>query len=126
MPTLSEDTLATLEEHAEACDDARKALDDALSHAEAAGLSDAAVRDVADAIQKWQTAQEGFMDAVAHSEVTDVSTASLLLKSTTGTDPSNARCGIPGAYVEGTDQPFPLDLGGTRGQALTTAAMEHL
>jgi hypothetical protein len=126
MPSLSDSTLAALEEHAEACNDARGALDDALDAADADGLSDDALREVAAALRDWQAAQQAFMDAVAASEVSDPSTASLLLKNATGTDPSNARCGIPGAYVDGTDQPFNLDLSGTRGQALTTAAMDYL
>mgnify|MGYP006270093095 FL=1 len=126
MPSLSDDTLAALESHVETCDDARDALEDALDAAEAQGLSDDTLRDVADALRTWRSAQQQFMDAVAASEVTDLSMASLLLKNDTGTDPSNARCGIPGAFVDGANQPFPLDLSGTRGQALTTAAMEHL
>lgn len=126
MPSLSDDTLSALEQHAEACSAARHSLDTALDAAEQQGLSKDTLTTIADALRTWQSAQQRFMDAVAASEVTDVSMASLLLKNATGTDPADARCGIPGAYVEGADQPFPVDMTGTRGQALTTAAMEHL
>ena len=124
---LSDDTVRELEQHAAACDAARASLDDALDTAESAGtLDDNVLRSVAAALKDWRDAQQAFMDAVDRSEAPDVPMAALLLKQTADVDVANARCGLPGAPVEGTDQPFDLDMTGTRGQALTTAAMEVL
>jgi len=50
--------------------------------------------------------------------------ASLFLKNKRDVDATNARRGIPGAHVDGTDQPFDLDLTGTRGTILMNAVME--
>lgn len=124
---LSDDTIATLERHAAACDDARAALEDALDEAERAGTLDtAALRPVGRALKDWRDAQQAFMEAVEQSEAPDVPMAALLLKQTADVDVSNARRGLPGASVEGANQPFDIDMTGMRGQALTTAAMEVL
>lgn len=124
---LSDDTVTALDRHVEACDAARAALDEALDAAEAEGtLDDATLRPVAEALKDWRDAQQAFMHAVEQSETPDVPMASMLLMRTAEVDASNARCGLPGAPVDGTDQPFNLDMTGMRGQALTTAAMEVL
>ncbi|NBB74296.1 MAG: hypothetical protein GVY35_11535 [Bacteroidetes bacterium] len=124
---LSDDTIATLEQHAAACDAARAALEDALDTAEQSGaLDDDTLRPVAAALKEWRDAQQGFMDAVAASEAPDVPMAALLLKQTADVDVSNARRGLPGASVDNADQPFDIDMTGMRGQALTTAAMDVL
>lgn len=129
---ISDETLQKLERHVDACDEARDALQDALDDAESVGpdaSSDeraAALRPVADAVGAWRDAQQGFMEAVEASEAPDVPMAALFLKNNADIDASNARRGLPGAPVEGTDQPFDLDLSGTRGTILTNAIMEHL
>jgi hypothetical protein len=61
---------------------------------------------------------------VEASEAPDVPMAALFLKNNADVDATNARRGLPGAHVEGTDQPFDLDLTGTRGTILTNAIME--
>jgi hypothetical protein len=124
---LSDDTIATLEHHATACDAARSALEAALDDAEEAGsLGDDTLRPVAVALKEWRDAQQAFMDAVDQSEAPDVPMAALLLKQTADVDVSNARRGLPGASVDNADQPFDIDMTGMRGQALTTAAMDVL
>lgn len=124
---LSDETVAELEQHAEACDAAREALDEALDAADAADtLDEKVLRPVGVALKDWRDAQQAFMDTVEQSEAPDVPMAAMLLKQTADVDASNARRGLPGAPVEGTDQPFDLDMTGMRGQALTTAAMEVL
>lgn len=129
---LSDDVAQELEQHAEACTAARKALETALDKAESLSHGmpdaerDALLAPVAEALSDWQAAQQRFMNAVERSEAPNVSTAALLLKNNLEVDTTNARCGLPGAHVDGADQPFVLDLTGTRGQALTTAAMEYL
>lgn len=124
---LSDDTMTELEQRVEACDAARIALDEALDAAARADAMDGeALRPVAVALKDWRDAQQAFMDAVAQSEAPDVPMAALLLKQTADVDATNARRGLPGAAVDGTDQPFDLDMSGMRGQALTTAAMEVL
>lgn len=124
---LSDATIASLEEHAAACDEARAALEDALDAAEQAGsLDEASLHPVGQALKNWRDAQQAFMDAVDASEAPDVPMAALLLKQTADVDVSNARRGLPGAAVEGANQPFDIDMTGMRGQALTTAAMEVL
>jgi len=127
MTTLSDETIAALERAVADCDAARSDLEDALDAAEEAGQpTDNHLRDVAEALTHWQEAQEQFMDAVAESEAPDPSMAAMLLKRTADVDATNARMGLPGAHVDGADQPFELDMTGTRGQALTTAAMNYL
>lgn len=124
---LSDDTVNELERHVEACDAAREALEDALDAADAADtLDDDVLRPVAVALKDWRDAQQAFMEAVERSEAPDVPMAALLLKQTADVDATNARRGLPGASVDGTDQSFDLDMTGMRGQALTTAAMEVL
>lgn len=124
---LSDDTVTQLEQHVEACDAARTALDEALDAAAQANAMDGeALRPVAGALKDWRDAQQAFMNAVAQSEAPDVPMAALLLKQTADVDATNARRGLPGAAVDGTDQPFDLDMSGMRGQALTTAAIEVL
>lgn len=126
-PMLSDDTTRELERHVEACDAARAALDEALDATEAAGTTDVdTLRPVAAALKDWRDAQRAFMDAVERSEAPDVPMAAMLLMHTAEVDTSNARCGLPGAPVDGTDQPFDLDLTGMRGQALTRAATDVL
>ena len=127
---LSDESLQTLERHVNACDEARDELQDALDAAESVGRDapaekkTEALEPVADALRKWQSAQQAFMDAVEESEAPDVPMASLFLKNDADVDATNARRGLPGAHVEGTDQPFDLDLTGTRGTILTNAIME--
>jgi hypothetical protein len=127
---LSDDTLNELEQHVNACDEAREKLQEALDDAESVG-SDAPAEDkaaalepVADAIKQWRDHQQAFMDAVEESEAPDVPMAALFLKNNADVDATNARRGLPGAPVDGTDQPFDLDLTGTRGTILTNAIME--
>jgi len=66
------------------------------------------------------------MALVADAPVDDAPTAAMLLKMNHGIDASNARRGIPGVPVEGTDQPFNLEMSGARGMVLTTAATEYV
>lgn len=127
---LSDDTLKDLERHVTACDDARDTLQDALDRAEDVGPEAsaedraAALDPVADAVRQWRDAQQAFMAAVDASDAPDVPMASLFLKNKRDVDATNARRGIPGAHVDGTDQPFDLDLTGTRGTILMNAVME--
>jgi len=129
MDTLSDKSIAALEDAVGTCDAARSDLEDALDAAEQAGGAHSdgeRLEAVADALSRWQDAQEAFMDAVAESEVPDPGMAAMLLKRKADVDSANARMGLPGAHVDGADQPFELDMTGSRGQALTTAAMEYL
>lgn len=129
MNTLSDESITALERAAGECDAARADLEDALDAAERAGghrPDEDHLEAVAEALSHWQEAQEAFMEAVAESEVPDPSMAAMLLMRTADVDASNARMGLPGAHVDGADQPFELDMTGSRGQALTTAAMEYL
>jgi hypothetical protein len=127
---LSDDTLQELERHVNACDEARDQLQSALDEAEDVGTDApaetkaAALEPVAEAIKQWRNHQEAFMDAVEASEAPDVPMAALFLKNNADVDATNARRGLPGAHVEGTDQPFDLDLTGTRGTILTNAIMQ--
>ncbi len=127
---LSDDVVNELERYVTACDAARDALEEALDRAEASGTSagqqEPVLEQVAQALKRWQKAQKQFMATVAHSSVSDVPMAALLLKKHEEIDASNARRGLPGASVEGTDQPFDIDLTGRRGSVLTTVAMEYL
>lgn len=129
---LSDDLLAELEDHVDACDAARDALEAALDDAETLGPDTSpdtrtdVLQAVADALGNWRDAQRQFMDAVERGDVPNAQMAALFLKNDADVDASNARRGLPGAHVDGADQPFDVDLSGTRGQALTTAAMEYL
>jgi hypothetical protein len=120
---IDDDTLEELTAAVDACDEAQTALAEALDAAEA---DDGNLDPVGAALANWRDAQEDFMSAVEASGVSDPATAALLLKTNHGVDAANARCGIPGADVEGADQPFPLDLSGTQGMVLTEAATEYL
>jgi hypothetical protein len=126
---LDDESLNELKTAVHSCDDARAALSDALSTADAhedAHADPSALEPVGTALAAWRDAQERFMTAVEASGASDPATAALLLKTNHGVDASNARCGIPGTDVEGADQPFPLDLSGAQGMLLTQAATEHL
>ena len=65
---LSDDTIATLEQHATACDEARAALEDALDDAEQAGSLDDAVavfaREAATGSLRFVDAEENGVDSV--------------------------------------------------------------
>lgn len=127
---LSDDIVKEMERHVQACDEARAALNRALSTAEGRGLDSpddrtAALKPVAAALKDWRDAQRRFMETVERSEAPSVPMAALLLKNDAGVDATNARRGLPGASVEGTDQPFDVDLSGIRGQILTEAT-DHL
>jgi hypothetical protein len=80
---------------------------------------------VADALRDWRDAQQAFMNTVEQSGAPNVEMAALLLKSNHGVDSDNARRGLPGASVEGANQPFDVDTTGMRGEVLTRA-LDHL
>lgn len=116
-----------MESAVEACDAAREELEAAIELAEShGGTEEEHLKSVAAAIEDWRDGQRQFMDAVAESEAPDVSTAAMLLKTNHAIDSSNARRGLPGVHVDGANQPFDLDMTGTRGTVLTTAVMEHV
>lgn len=127
---LADDTVDDLTDAVRACDQAREALLEALDAADASGggtQSDPSdLVPVGAALEDWRDAQQQFMTAIEDTGASDPATAALLLQTNHGVDASNARCGIPGTDVEGADQPFPLDLSGAQGMALTRAATEHL
>jgi hypothetical protein len=127
---LADDTVDDLTDAVRACDQAREALLEALDAADASGggaQSDPSdLAPVGAALEDWRDAQQQFMTAIEDTGASDPATAALLLQTNHGVDASNARCGIPGTDVEGADQPFPLDLSGAQGMALTRAATEHL
>ncbi len=126
---MTDETIAELEAAVEACDDAREALIEALDAADRHGGApddEAVLEPVGEALTDWRDAQQRFMQAVGASDTPDVATAAMMLKTNHGIDATNARRGLPGVHVEGTDKPFNLDLSGTRGTALTTAAMEYV
>lgn len=126
---LADDTVDTLTAAVRACDQAREALLEALDGADASGGAQPDSSDLAPvgaALEDWRDAQQQFMTAIEDTGASDPATAALLLQTNHGVDASNARCGIPGTDVEGADQPFPLDLSGAQGMALTRAATEHL
>jgi len=126
---MTDETVAELEAAAEACDAAREALEDALAAVDrhdGAPDDEAMLRSVGKALSDWRDAQHRFMAAVDASEAPNLATAAMMLKTNHGVDSTNARRGLPGAAVDGTDKPFDLDLSGTRGTVLTTAAMEYL
>lgn len=126
---MTDETAAELETAVEDCDEAREALTEALAAAEehdAAPDDEEVLRPVGEALSDWRDAQRHFMETVAASDPPDVATAAMMLKMNHGVDATNARRGLPGVNVEGTDKPFDLDLSGTRGTALTTAAMQYV
>lgn len=123
---LTDDIVSEMEAAVEACNEARETLETALDTAETDGGSDEALQSVATALEEWRDGQRRFMGAVERSDAPDVSTAAMMLKTNHGTDATNARRGLPGVHVDGTDQPFDVELTGTRGTALTTAAMEYV
>jgi len=126
---LSDEHLSELEASVEACDAAREALTEALAAVDAhegASDDDAVLEPVGAALTDWRDAQRRFMQAVEASDAPDVATAAMMLKTNHGIDAANARRGLPGVHVEGTDKPFDLDLSGTRGTALTNAAMQYV
>ena len=109
------------------CRAAREDLESALEAADGApDAEDAHLRAIAEALEDWRDAERRFMDAVEASEVDDVSTAAMLLKMNHGIDATEARRGLPGLSVDGATQPFDVDMSGTRGTLLTTAAMEYV
>ncbi len=122
---LTDDQVSEMEDAVSACEEARSALIEALDAAEG-DPTDEQVQAVGEALEAWRDAQQRFMAAVESSEVPDVSTAGMLLKTNHGVDATEARRGLPGVHVEGADQPFDVDLSGTRGSVLTTAAMEYV
>jgi hypothetical protein len=126
---MTDEAIAELEAAAGACDQAREALTDALASVDThdgAPDDEALLRPVGEALTDWRDAQRRFMAAVEASDAPDVATAAMILKTNHGVDPTNARRGLPGVHVEGTDKPFDLDLSGTRGTALTNAALEYV
>jgi hypothetical protein len=124
---LSDDHVDDLRAAVDTCETARAdliaALDDAAAHSEP---EDELLQAVGRALEQWRDAQEEFMATVEASSVDDVSTAAMLLKMNHGVDATEARRGLPGVSVEGADQPFDVDLSGTRGTVLTTAAMDYV
>jgi len=126
---MNDETIAELEAAVEACDDAREALIEALDAADRHDGSpddEAVLEPVGEALTNWRDAQQRFMRAVDASDTPDVATAAMMLNTNHGIDSTNARRGLPGVHVKGTDKPFDLDLSGTRSTALTTAAMEYV
>ena len=128
---LSDDVVSDLERHAQACNDARSALVSALRNAKSLDRSAPTekqmpiLQPVADALRDWRDAQQAFMNTVEQSGAPNVEMAALLLKSNHGVDSDNARRGLPGASVEGANQPFDVDTTGMRGEVLTRA-LDHL
>jgi len=124
---LSDDLVEELRVAVTDCEAAREALQSALADAEGSpDADDAQLQAIAEALQDWRDAEQRFMDAVEASDADDVSTAAMLLKMNHGIDATEARRGLPGVSVEGATQPFDLDMTGTRGTLLTTAAMEYV
>lgn len=124
---LSDSIARKMEAAAASCDEARDALEGALSAVERDGeATDEHLRSIAEALEAWHDGQRAFMRLVDAADVSDPSTATMLLKMNQGVDASNARRGLPGVPVEGADQSFDVDLTGRRGGALTEAAMHHV
>ena len=126
---MNDDLVAELESAAAACDEARDALQDALDAVDTydgAPDDEAVLRPIGEALTAWRDAQRRFMEGVEAGDVPNLATAAMMLKTNHGIDTTNARRGLPGVHVEGTDKPFDLDLSGTRGTALTQAAMEYV
>jgi hypothetical protein len=122
---LTNDDASEMEDAVSACEEARSALIEAMEAAEEE-QTDEQLQAVGRALEAWRDAQQRFMAVVEASEVPDVSTAAMLLKTNHGVDSTEARRGLPGVHVDGADQPFDVDLSGTRGSVLTTAAMEYV
>lgn len=124
---MTDEIVAKMEAAVEACNAAREELELAIESADEQGeTEEESLRSVAAAIEDWRDGQRQFMDAVSESEAPDVSTAAMLLKTNHGIDSANARRGLPGVHVDGANQPFDLDMTGTRGTVLTTAVMEYV
>lgn len=124
---LTDEDVETLGAAVSACEDARSRLESALTAADGSGdPAEEDVKEVGAALTDWRDAQRRFMAGVEASGVDDASTAAMLLKMNHGVDATEARRGLPGVHVEGADQNFDMDLTGTRGTILTTAAMEHV
>lgn len=111
----------------EECENAREDLQAAIKAVENGDeATDEQLRQVAEVLEAWRDAQRRFMEAVDASDAPDVSTAAMVLETNHGIDTAEARRGLPGVHVRGADQPFDLDLSGTPGSVLTTAAMEFV
>lgn len=124
---LSDDLAQKMEAAAEVCDAARDDLEDALDAVDQEGAAtEEHLQSIGAALEDWRDGQQTFMALIEEADVPNLSTAAMLLKTNRGIDVSNARRGLPGVPVEGTDQPFDLDLTGRRGGALTEAAMQHV
>ncbi|PSQ95837.1 MAG: hypothetical protein BRD55_09435 [Bacteroidetes bacterium SW_9_63_38] len=124
---LTDEDVADLEAAVSTCEEARGRLESALATAEEEGdPAEEHLEAVGAALEEWRDAQRRFMALVEASEVDDASTAAMLLKMNHGIDATEARRGLPGVPVDGADQNFDMDLTGTRGSVLTTAAMEHV
>jgi hypothetical protein len=124
---LTDENVGDLEAAVSACEDARSRLESALASADESGdPAEEDLKKVGAALGDWRDAQRRFMAIVEASGVDDPSTAAMLLKMNHGIDATEARRGLPGVHVEGADQNFDMDLTGTRGTILTTAAMEHV
>jgi len=124
---LSDSIASKMESTAATCDEARDALEEALAEVARDGeTTEDHLGAIAEALEAWRDGQRAFMQLVEEADVSDLSTAAMLLKTNRGVDVSNARRGLPGVPVEGTDQPFDVDITGRRGGALTEAAMHHV
>lgn len=124
---ISDAIASKMESAAATCDDAREALEDVLTEVEQVGeATDEHLQAIADALEAWRDGQRAFMRLVDDADAPDLSTAAMLLKTNRGIDVSNARRGLPGVPVAGTDQPFDVDITGRRGGALTEAAMNYV
>lgn len=123
---ISDATAQKLERAVQDCDEARAAVERLLNSATGTSENDEeTLTRLANALVRWRKAQRRFMEEIGAADDLDVATAALLLKTNRGVEPANARRGIPGLPVEGTDQPFDLDTTGKRGQALMRAVTEH-
>jgi hypothetical protein len=124
---LADDIVSELEQYAADCDEARDALVTALREAESLDRrapeekQRPVLEPVAEALQDWHDAQTKFMDAVERSGAPNVEMAALLLKNNHAIETGNARRGLPGASVDGANQPFDVDTTGMRGEVLTRA-----
>jgi len=124
---LTDEDVSDLQAAVSTCEEARDSLESALSSAEEQeDPGEEHLEAVGAALENWRDAQRRFMSTVEASDVDDPSTAAMLLKMNHGIDSTEARRGLPGVHVEGADQNFDMDLTGTRGTILTTAAMEHV
>jgi hypothetical protein len=124
---LSDELVDDLRSAVADCEAAREALEAALAAADGApDTEDEHLQSIAEALETWRDAERRFMQGVEASEVDDVSTVAMLLKMNHGVDATEARRGLPGLSVDGATQPFDLDMTGTRGTLLTTAATEYV